>query len=779
MVHTYLKPALIAATVLALVIFGSVPTVQAQHKSEFEAINKTEKKALKRALKALRISDYYGAMLELEKAYAENPSSPFTMYWLGKSYFEVRQHNKAWPLVSDMVRVDPNYHPELPFIYARLCHIRGNIEEALVYYKKALVNYEQSDVKLFESVKNYIRQCENARTMKQDTLNVDVLNLGKDVNSPMPDYAQVVTPNDSLMFFTSRRWENLGGVAVDDLPFEDVYMSKIGDDGKWTGAVNLGPDVNHRFHDGSNAISPTGDKVYLYRSKNGGGIFVGDIKDNTLQKPIRNIGKPIKSKYYEPSASLNEDGGILFFVREAPGGYGGLDLYWSKRGADGKWQPGRNLGPVVNTPFDDDAPFLWADGKTLFFASKGHNGYGGFDIFKTVLQSDSTWSKPVNLGYPINSTGDDVYFVLMPDSTTGYFTSDRVTGLGDKDIYRFAPSPPRTIAERLPSLCGTLLDSLQRVPIGGEIRLVHAMTRDTVAILHPEDADGYFAADSLVPGQTYDILAESNGYFKKIDQVTIGETPGECTRKVVELVQLKVGDTFVINNVFFDFDKSSLRDISQNSLDNLVQLMKDIPSMKITVHGHTDHVGSDQYNLALSDARARSVANYLMTKGGISRERLAWKGHGERNPIVECKGDLNRQKNRRVEIEVTAIDKPGVNILVDTTTRHCYVNAVNYGDIPGVQHLNPVSGKVLGMGNKPLAARLRVYDPELNLIVAHGKTNPTTGYYSFMLSPGVKYRIEAKAEGFEADILDVMVPVKLSPAHTTLNFQLQSGISMK
>ncbi|MBX3102271.1 MAG: OmpA family protein [Bacteroidetes bacterium] len=751
--------------------------VHGQDKSDYEAINKTERKALKKAVKALKVDDYYGAMLELEKAYAENPSSPFTMYWLGKSYYEIRQPGKAWPLVSDMVRINPSYHPELPYLYARLSHIRGNLEEALVYYKKALVNYEQSDAKLYESVKNYIKQCENARSMRQDTLQVDVRNLGREINTPMPDYAAIVTPNDSLMFFTSRRWENLGGLAVDDLPFEDVYMSKLGSDGKWTAAQNLGPEVNHRFHDGSNAISPSGDKVYLYRSKDGGGIFVGDIKDNALQRPIRNIGKPIKSKYYEPSASLNEDGGVLFFVREAPGGYGGLDLYWSHRDAAGNWQPGKNLGPVVNTPFDDDAPYMWADGKTLFFASKGHDGYGGYDIFKTVLQSDSTWSKPVNLGYPINSTGDDVYFVLLPDSTTGYFTSDRITGMGDKDIYRFTPSIPPVLANNIPSLCGTLLDSLQRVPIGGEIRLVHHISRDTVAILHPEDADGYFAADSLIPGQTYDILAESNGYFTKIDQVTISETPGECTRKVVELVQLKVGDTFVINNVFFDFDKASLRPISQNALDNLKQLMQEIPSLKITVHGHTDHVGSDQYNLTLSDARARSVANYLITEGGIARERLSWKGHGESKPIVECKGDLNRQKNRRVEIEVTAIDKPGVKILVDTTTRHCFVNANNYGDIPGVQHLNYVSGKVLGPGNKPLAARLRVYDPELNLIVLNGKTNPGTGYYSFMLSPGVKYRIEAKTDNMDAEILDVIMPKQLTPVHTTLNFILGERLS--
>lgn len=765
-----------------LLLFGLFPVLgMAQSTDDFEAVNKEEEKALKRAVRYLQNSDFHGAKIELQKAAAENPSNPFTMFWLGKSYFETREPSKAWPLIDAMMKVDPNFYPEQPYIYARLLHKMGRTEEAKGYYKKAIVSYESTDP-LYAEIENYIRQCEHATTMLEDTLWIKVNNLGEQVNTPMPEYAAVITPNDSLMFFTSRRWGNLGGVAIDDIPFEDIYMAKMQPDGSWGSAQNLGKDVNYRFHDGTNAISPEGDKFYMYRSKNGGGIFVANLKDNNLVKPVENIGKPIKTKYYEPSAVLNETGGMLFFSREAPGGYGGLDLYWATRGADGEWSAGRNMGPVLNSPFDDDAPFLWADGKTLFFASKGHDGYGGFDIFKTTMNTDSSWTKPINVGYPINSTGDDIYFTLLPDSVTGYFTSDRMTGRGEKDIYRFKPNEA---PKPTPALCGTLVDSLRNIPLGGEIRLVQRDTRDTIAILFPEEADGYFAMDSLKEGMVIDIFAGSNGYYNKIDQVTIGDAT-QCTRKVVTLSKQKmqVGQVVVLNNVFFDFDKASLRPISKNTLENVAKLMKENPGLKIRINGHTDHVGTNDYNQKLSEARAKSVVSYLMTEQGISKDRLDYKGFGEEKPLPQFRGDLNRQRNRRVEMEVLAIGKSGLEVVVDTTTRHCYVNAENYGDIPGVQRQNVVSGKVVLSGsNAPLSANIRVYDPKLNLIVATTTTNPKTGYYTVQVSPGVKYRIEASASGTEALILNVDVPARVSPQHTELNFQLKSGnsgrISMK
>jgi len=348
----------------------------------------------------------------------------------------------------------------------------------------------------------------------------------------------------------------------------------------------------------------------------------------------------------------------LFFISDRSGGYGGRDIYKSDKNSKGEWGKAVNLGSSVNTPYDEEAPFLHPDGVTLFFSSKGHKTMGGFDVFESKLLENGNWTEPMNVGYPINSPGDDVFYVVSPDKKIAYYTSVRDGGFGEKDNYVIIFPDPQ--ASPLALQKGTVLDNNQIAAKDVKITITDNSSEEVVGVYHPNTSTGKYLF-ILTPGKSHNITYEAEGYlFFSENRFISKESDFNEITKSVNLSPIAVGSKVVMNNIFFDFDKSELRPNSNVELNRLYNFLIKHPNLAIEIAGYTDSKGTDDYNSNLSLARATAVINFLIEKG-VAKERLVAVGLGKSDPLApNQKADGTddpdgRQLNRRVEIKITDI----------------------------------------------------------------------------------------------------------------------------
>jgi tetratricopeptide (TPR) repeat protein len=389
------------------------------------------------------------ALEQYELALKINPKNVRANFMAGKCILETIDKGRASDYLIKANNLDPNVSPDILFLIGQSFQLGKDFDKAVVYYEKhkekisatADKKVRKSTIKaMIAEIDAKIAQCSNGKEFVQDPLEYAIKNLGDAINSNHADYAPAINKDESLIIFTSRRegGTGIGNVDKDLEYFEDIYISEL-KDGKWLPAKNIGTIINTENHDASIGLSGDGKELFLYKDDNGGDIYVSKRKDDGSWAEPRSISSNINSRYNENSVSISPDGQTLFFTSDRPGGKGGIDIYMSKLDKKGQWGKPTNLGAPINTSSDEDGPFIDYDGKTLYFSSRGHKGMGGYDIF--VSEFDSTakkWSDPVNIGYPINTPDDDIYFVKSGDSKFGYYASVKDGGLGEKDIYRVA-----------------------------------------------------------------------------------------------------------------------------------------------------------------------------------------------------------------------------------------------------------------------------------------------------------------------------------------------------
>lgn len=301
-----------------------------------------------------------------------------------------------------------------------------------------------------QKAKLYIEHCRNAKELISRPAEVNIRNIGKDINSNFAEYVPVISSDEAFLIYTYRGPRSTGGlqsvyVKANYIPdttkqyYEDIFYSyKIGS--HWIIPDPIGENINSKFHDAAIAVSADGQKLFVFKStpKDNGDIYMSRLDGNLWSSPVH-LGKNINTNSWEGSCSLSADEKILYFSSERPGGFGGKDIWKSEIQPDGTWGKAVNLGPIVNSPYDEDAPFIHPDGKMLHFSSNGMKSMGGYDVFRTYLQTDGSWSKLQNLGYPINTVDDDIYYVVTADGARGYFSSARAGGFGMQDIYEVKP----------------------------------------------------------------------------------------------------------------------------------------------------------------------------------------------------------------------------------------------------------------------------------------------------------------------------------------------------
>lgn len=496
-------------------------------------------------------------------------------------------------------------------------------------------------------------QQNNKVPAKIDTAKVTITNVGNAINGPYSEFAPIISADGDMMIFTSRRPIDKKDSAKKSSGMENIFVSYYNDSlDKWTQAKLLSESVNQpKRNNSAIALSNDGQNLLLYKGEPDGNIYASSLKGEEWSTPLV-LPTPINSSRHETSASIAPDGRTIYFVSDRRNGKGGLDIWMCKQDKRGAWGEAKNLGPEINTDEDEEGVFIHPDGKTIYFSSKGHDTYGGYDIYKAVYENGQ-WSKPVNLGPPINTAGDDLFFVLTADGNTGYYASGRPGGIGGKDIYKitFNNSKKEKTDSRLTLFKGVVIDYETFDPLEADMEIIDNDSNEVITSIKSNSVTGKFLI-SLPAGKNYGIAVKKEGYLFYSENFNIPDSAAfKKIVKHVPLQKLNVGNKINLKNIFYDYGKATLRSESKAELLRLVSLMKANPNLKIEVSSYTDSEGSEQFNLTLSQARAQSVVDYLLG-AGINNQQLIAKGYGEADPLFSNDTEEGREVNRRTEFKI-------------------------------------------------------------------------------------------------------------------------------
>jgi outer membrane protein OmpA-like peptidoglycan-associated protein len=674
---------------LALLAVGQPAVAQSV---EFTKDRFADKEQLKLALREIKLGNedfdadparFEAALPHYLQAQTLNPDNAELNLKIGEAYLHSGNKPAALPYLVKARKLDPQVSPHMAYLLGRALHLNARWDEAIREYQRAVPSTDDRTEEAVTAAEltRHIQECKNGSALQAQPTRVFIDNAGPEINSTGSDYGPLVSADESVMLLTSRREGSTGGQRDKTSGgfFEDIYQAQLTPAKTWSKSRNLGPPVNTNGHDATVGISPDGQRMLVYLEDNGGDLYEVTLQGAAWSKPQR-LSNRINTKYHESSASYSPDGRTLFFVSDKPeGGRGGRDIYRISLAGDSK---AVNLGPVINTPYGEESVFLMPDGKTMFFSSEGHNSMGGYDIFKTTLGANGQWSKPENLGWPINTPDDDVFLVTSASGRHGYYSSDRAGGLGGKDIYRITfLGPEKTPAfsqeelllagraqpmketvlapavavatAQVTILKGVVTDALSKLPVAATIDVIDNTRNESIATFQANGLSGRYLV-SLPSGINYGIVVRQDGYLFHSENFDLPATATYAeVVKDIQLKKLEVGVTIVLRNIFFDTGKATLRPESTAELARLLKLLEEQPALKLEMSGHTDNVGTAALNRDLSLRRAQTVVAYLVGKG-ILAERLTAAGYGDTRPVLPNTNKVNRQLNRRTEFKVVA-----------------------------------------------------------------------------------------------------------------------------
>jgi outer membrane protein OmpA-like peptidoglycan-associated protein/tetratricopeptide (TPR) repeat protein len=469
-------------------------------------------------------------------------------------------------------------------------------------------------------------------------------NLGDSVNTTESEYFPSLTIDNTELIFTRR----VRGIN------EDFYETNKRT-GIWRKAKPLNGNINTNFNEGAQSISQDGQWLIFTGCNFPEGYGSCDLYISYLTadgwSAAENLGSKINTEAWESTPSLSPDKKDLYFSSNRAGGYGGSDIYVSHLLASGQWSEPENLGPVINTINDESCPFIHTDNQTLYFTSKGHPGYGGYDLYMTKKAANRTWSKPLNLGYPINTINDEGNLVISSDGGTAYYSSDRSDSRGGLDIYSFEMPqgirPVKTLWVK-----GKVYDNKTNKGLPSSVILTDLQTRETISKVQTDESGKYLI--TLPVGKDYAFNVNRKGYLFFSDNFPLSQKAPDSTYAIdIPLQPLEANASIILKNIFFDNNKFDLKVASQFELDNVVSLLKENPTIKIQIDGHTDNIGKPADNMILSKNRAKAVVDYIASKG-IDPKRLSFQGFGEKIPLADNSTEESRAKNRRTALKIVS-----------------------------------------------------------------------------------------------------------------------------
>lgn len=470
------------------------------------------------------------------------------------------------------------------------------------------------------------------------------VNMGDSVNSTVSEYYPALTIDNQQLVFT-RRVGNRN---------EDFYETRKTVEG-WSLSKGLTGQINSNLNEGAQSISLDG-KWLIFTGCNfpeGAGscdLYISYLTTEGWSEP-QNLGNKINTEFWESAPSLSPDKRDLYFASRRPDGFGGSDIWVSHRLPNGRWSEPENLGPEINTSGDESCPFIHADNQSLYFTSNGLTGYGGDDLFVARKGPKGSFSLPRNLGYPINTIENEGSLVITADGTTAYYASDRSDSKGGLDLYTFSlregVRPIKTLWIK-----GTVRDSKTKKGLPSAVELTDISTRQVISLVETDETGNYLI--TLPTGRDYVFNVNRKGYLFYSENFQLSQRAPDSTYTIdINLQPITKDASIVLKNIFYESGSKELNSSSEVELDKLVDLMKENPTLRIQINGHTDAVGKAADNLSLSNGRAQAVVDYLVKKG-VQPARLSFKGFGSTLPIADNNTEEGRAKNRRTEVKVTS-----------------------------------------------------------------------------------------------------------------------------
>ncbi len=609
-----------------------------------------------------------------------NPKNAKTYFMAGQSIMLSLRKERSLPYYKTAYALDPKVDPDILFHLGQAYHYAEKFDSAIHFYNRYIRllarSMDYGKVKKMNEVNRKIFECYNAKVMMEHPVEVTLTHLSDKINSEYPDYAPGINADESYIIFTTRRPDgntNLK-VATDHEYYEDIFFSsKV--NGEWNPAKNLIGPLNTNFHNASVNLSADGKEMLLYNDANGGDLFASFLNDDgswTEPKALDGINTP----YIENSATITSDGKTIYFTSNRPDGFGGTDIYRCSKDSRGRWVNIQNLGELVNTEMDEDAVFISANGKHLYFSSNGHAGMGDLDIYRsTYNEGTMEWEKPINMGYPVNSVENDIYFVLSGTEGIAYFSSVRDESLGEEDIYKLditkwePPAFTRPEFALMDEPFSPIIDNhgIDGTPVVLKFNLyvaegsTHTPLAATVSLTGSKGEMLTFKEVSPGTYQTelkrvkdhktrYKLHVTHNDYIPySSSYYFMGSTLEEpILSDTVYLDKVAVNYSRALN-VYFDTN----RDIPKTfeDINYLEQIMKTSSSIKVEISGHTDNTGAAEYNVALSKRRSEAVKKQLVL-AGIDPARITAVGYGAEKPIADNTKREGRQLNRRTEFKI-------------------------------------------------------------------------------------------------------------------------------
>lgn len=588
------------------------------------------------------------------------PDNANVKYYIASCYLHMMgQKGKAIPYLEEAVlKATEKYvygykEKRAPmdtyFYLAHAYHVIERLDDAIRVYNDYLNKLRVEDYLMVDFIDQQIKACEIAKKLRKEPIKYRKIQLNKNINQYSFNFSPAISGDGTSMVYTSK----LGGT-------NHIFMSKkFSDD--WGDPEDISSQLDLRGDCISSSLSYDATKLYIVvQDQFQSNIYESELVNGKWSK-IRKLGRSINTKYWESGGALSPDGKTFYFSSNRKDGYGELDIYISELDEKGKWGSARNLGPEINSPFHDDSPIPGIDGNTLYFSSQGHYNMGGFDLFVSTRNDAGKWSLPINLGFPINSTDDDLSIAPLGTGDIMCYSPFIMEEHARQEISFLAldvkgTQGPTTISGHI-----STDDNFPELA-GGFIKVVEASSGDTVKIIEVDAETGEYTI-AMLEGN-YSFVFSGDGYELSERQVVI---PGNLSVPEINLNQeLKANmdgedDYLLIKNILFDFNESALNNDAKIELERIIDIMEQHSELEFEIEGHTDAIGSAEYNLELSNKRARSVLNYLI-KRGLERSRFRTKGFGEIvavavNDDEEGKDNPDaRRLNRRVEFKVLKLE---------------------------------------------------------------------------------------------------------------------------
>ena len=620
---------------------------------------------------------FKAAELAYREILAKNSENFLALYRIARCNTFMNRDEEAVNFYKEAYRLDPNKNDTVLFYLGTSYKVLMNYDSAKYYFSRFLTVWPNRNDLYGAMATKEITSCDWAISELKKELKFAIRNLKFNSTSIDVHPGLWVYNRDTSIVFTSHRTGSTGskeyqGLDVD--AYSDLWYVKRTPKGSFTEPELLPGAVNTKLNDGTVAFTPDGKKMYFSICDVNCSIYESLYNPETRQwgepQMVAGIngkreslqdgrGKVQASNTYDKDPYLSPDGKIMFFTSDREGGVGKLDIWYSIKNGEG-WSTPINAGTKINTAFSEMKPVIGRDGA-LFFCSDGHVGFGGYDMFR-ASGNIGNWSNPVNMGAPLNSSANDIDLIWIVEGMAGYFSSNRQGGVGQYDIYDFSliPTPVYKI-----TVHGQIRDKNTKVPIPF-----------ANAILFEDDGQGKitpldtFRTDqnatynfTLATNKSYIVMGNAKEYLAN----EIAFNTYSINRDVdleydidILLERIELDKPIVLQNIYYDFDKADLRDESVAELNRLVKIMRDNPQITIELGSHTDTNGTEEYNIELSQRRAKSVMDYLLANA-VAKDRLTYFGFGESKPLIFPEmSDMDEQINRRTEFRIKSFDyRPG------------------------------------------------------------------------------------------------------------------------